>query len=120
MVSIYDYNKDAEEAERAEEEEAAAPAEMGPAASPASAAVKRNLSGGVTVKSRPCQSAASQSQRAVLQWALPAWGLVAVLVLVLVWDRRRHLHSLPQLVDFSLARFWRGSMGGGKAPVLRQ
>ena len=119
MVSIYDYNKDAEEAERAEEE-AAAPAEMSPAAAPASAAVKRNLSGGVTVKSRPCQSAASQSQRAAMQWALPAWGLVAVLVLALVWDRQRHLQSLPRLGDFRLARLWRGSVGSSKAPVLRQ
>lgn len=119
MVSIYDYNKDAEEAERAEEE-AAAPTEMSPAASPASAAIKRNLSGGVTVTSRPCQSAASQIQRAAMQWALPAWGLVAALLLALVWDRRRHLHALPQLGDISLARSWRGSLGGSKMPVLRQ
>ncbi|CAL5221891.1 g4156 [Coccomyxa viridis] len=119
MVSIYDYNKDAEEAERAEEE-AAAPTEMSPAASSASAAIKRNLSGGVTVTSRPCQSAASQIQRAAMQWALPAWGLVAALLLALVWDRRRHLHALPQLGDISLARSWRGSLGGSKMPVLRQ
>lgn len=119
MVSIYDYNRDAEEAEKAEQD-AAAPLAMSPAASPASAAIKRNLSGGVTVKSRPCQSAAAQSKRAAMQWALPAWGLVAVLVLVLVRERREHLQSLPWLRRYSRARLWQGSLGGSKAPVLKQ
>ena len=119
MVSIYDYNKDAEEAEKAEQD-AAAPAVISPAASPASAAIKRNLSGGVTVKSRPCQSAAAHSRHAAMQWALPAWGLVAVLVLALVWERRKHSQLLPGLGKDSLAKLWRGSLGGSKAPVLKQ
>ncbi len=119
MVSIYDYNKDAEEAEKAKLDAAASP-EMSPAASPASAAIKRNLSGGVTVKSRPCHSAASQTTRATLQWALPAWGLVAVLLLALVWERRKHLRSLPRLGNFGLAGCWQECLGGSKASVLRQ
>ena len=119
MVSIYDYNKDAEEAEKAELETAASP-DTSPAAAPASPAVKRNLSGGVTVKSRPCHSAASQSTRAALRWALSAWGLVAVLLLALVWERRRHLQSLSRLGKTSLAGLWQGCLGGSKASVLRQ
>ena len=119
MVSIYDYDKDAEDAEGAEME-AAAPKEMSPESAPGSPAVKRNLSGGVTVKSRPCQSASMHSTRSVVQWALPAWLLVAVLALVLAWERRRQLQALPQRGEISMAGFGRGMLGLSKASVLKQ
>ena len=119
MVSIYDYNKDAEDGERAEIE-AAAPKEMSPESAPGSPAVKRNLSGGVTVRSRPCQSASMHSTRSVVQWALPAWLLVAVLGLVLAWDRRRQSQALPRRGEISMAGFGLGLLGLSKASVLKQ
>lgn len=122
MVSIYDYNKDAEDAEKADLD-AAASVEISPAASPPSAAIKRNLSGGVTVISRPCHLAAAPSMRAAIKWALPAWALVALLALALVWERRKHSRLLPWPGDVGLAGFGRifsSGSGASKASVLKQ
>ena len=116
MVSIYDYNKDAEEAEQTELAAAAGLIE-----NPlASTAVKRNLSGGVTVKSRHCQSAEVQSTHPVMHWAFPAWVLVFVLVAVLAWERRRHLQLLPRPGETNLTGFGRGLFDCSKASVLKQ
>lgn len=116
MVSIYDYNKDAEEAEKAQQEGM----ELSPESSPNTPAVKRNLSGGVTLKSRPCQSAAVISRRAALQWALPAWLLVAILAVALAWDRRGPWLARPRHGEISLAGIKRGLLGWDKAVVLKQ
>ena len=119
MVSIYDYNKDAEDRERVEME-AAATKEMSPKSAPGSPAVKRNLSGGVTVKSRPCQSASMHSTCSLVQWALPAWLLVAVLALVVAWERRRQSQAQPRRGEISMAGFGLGMLGLSKASVLKQ
>jgi hypothetical protein len=95
-------------------------AEMNPESAPGSPAVKRNLSGGVTVKTKPCQSASMHSTRSLAQWALPAWLLVAVLTVVLAWERRRHFPALPWRGKISMAGFGREILGLNKASILKQ
>ena len=123
LVSIYDYNKDAEEAEQAERQAAhlaeALPEEASPAAAPGSQAVIRNLSGGISFKSRPC-AAAGQHSSAALQWALPAWVLVALLASILIWERRGTWHTHLQPAELRLQRPWWRLFGCGKASVLKQ
>ncbi|EIE19265.1 hypothetical protein COCSUDRAFT_58561 [Coccomyxa subellipsoidea C-169] len=105
MVSIFDYNKDAEEAERAEK---AAPAGGpgsgvgGPPGSPG-ATVYRNLSDG-----RGCDGASGRSavgrgsfrceewgnRFPGWQWVVPAWLIAAVLAAALVWDKQTWLGGL--------------------------
>ncbi len=105
MVSIFDYNKDAEEAERAEK---AAPAGGagggggGPPGSPGATAY-RNLSDG-----RGCDGAGGGSavgrgsprcedwgdRFPGWQWVVPAWLIAAVLAAALVWDKQTWLGGL--------------------------
>ena len=125
LASIYDYNKDAEEAEKAEIEAAhpagALPEEASPEAASGSPAVIRNLSGGISFKSRPCAAAAGQhSIRAALQWALPAWVLVALLALILMWERRRSWHTHLWPSELRCQSPWWKPSGWGKASVLKQ
>ena len=123
-MSIYDYNKDAEEAEKADREaahlEGALPEEASPEAAPDSTPVIRNLSGGISFKSRPCVDVRQHSMHAALQWALPAWVLVALLALILVWDRRGswQIHLLSR--ELRLQSPWWRLFGCGKASVLKQ
>ena len=124
LVSIYDYNKDAEKAEQAESEAAylaeALPEEASPAAAPGSQAVIRNLSGGISFKSRPCAAAGQNSMRAALQWALPAWALVALLASILMWERRGSWGTQIRLGELRFQSPWWRLFGCGKASVLKQ
>lgn len=124
LVSIYDYNKDAEEAEQAEFQAAhlaeALPEEASPGAAPGSPAVIRNLSGGISFKSRPCPAAGQHSMRAALQWALPAWVLVALLASILIWERRGSWQTHLRPAELRLQSPWWRLFGCGKASVLKQ
>ena len=123
-MSIYDYNKDAEEAEKAEVEAAhlggALPEEASPEAAPDSTAIVRNLSGGISFKSRPCADVRQHSMRVALQWALPAWALVALLALILTWNRRGSWGTHLRSGELRLQNPWWRSFGCGKAAVLKQ
>ena len=123
-MSIYDYNKDAEEAEKAEVEaahlEGALLEEASPEAAPGSPAVIRNLSGGISFKSRPCADIRQHSMRAALQWALPAWALVALFALILMWERKGSWGSYLRSGELRLQSPWWRPFGCGKASVLKQ
>jgi hypothetical protein len=115
MVSIFDYNKDAEEAERAER---AAAAVGGPDSPPRATADRgdRNLSDGpghrrgcggpAVAGSSPC--AEGEDRLAGWQWVVPAGVVAAVLAVALVWDKQAWLSSLirqcKRLVHWPRAR----------------
>ncbi|BDA43799.1 hypothetical protein COCOBI_04-8160 [Coccomyxa sp. Obi] len=97
MVSIFDYNKDAEAAERAEK---AGTAERSLSDGPGR---RGGCGGGGTAgggggaegsggRSPPCED--GEDRFASWQWVVPAWAIAAVLAVALVWDKQASLGGL--------------------------
>ncbi|CAL8468221.1 g7760 [Coccomyxa elongata] len=99
MVSIFDYNKDAEDAERAEKAVASGTAERNLSDGPGR---RGGCGGGGTAggggaegsggRSHPCED--GEGRFAGWQWVVPAWAVAAVLAVALVWDKQASLGGM--------------------------